>query len=203
MKTLSWKSRTAATLVFCATALLCATQGPAQAQAVASVAPTQAGSANLVLNGTGARRGVTTYLYTANLYLEHATNNPAAVLQNNGTTQFRLVLLHDTSAAQMADLLTQGLVANASEDDLVSLVSEIFDIGVLLSEQGKLLAGDSFEIDAHPAAGTTVTIRSRAHSTPVTQTFANPRMFKAMMGIWLGEHPVDLALKQALLGQPI
>ncbi len=202
MKTLSWKSRAAAAAVCCAAALATA-QMSAYASGAAGVAPQQAGSANLVLNGTGARRGVTSNLYTAKLYLEHKTTNPQAVLQNTGATQFRLVVLHDTSAAQMADLLSQGLVANASEDDLVTLVSEIFDVGVLLSEQGKLLAGDSFEIDAHPATGTTVRIRSRAHTKPISQTFANPRMFKAMMGIWLGEHPADLALKQALLGQPI
>ena len=202
MKTPSWKSCAAVATVCCAAALGVA-QMPVYAQDAAGLAPQQTGNANLVLNGTGARRGVTNYLYTAKLYLEHKTSDPQAVLRNSGTTQFRLVVLHDTSAAQMADLLSQGLVANASEDDLVALVSEIFDVGVLLSEQGKLLAGDSFEIDAHPATGTTVRFRSRAHAVPVSQTFANPRMFKAMMGIWLGERPADFALKQALLGQPI
>lgn len=174
---------------------------PVYALDATGAAPKQAGSANLVLNGTGARRGVTDFLYTAKLYLEHKTSNPDAVLKNTGTSQFRLVMLHDTSAAQMADLFSQGLEANASEDDLVTLVSELFDVGVLLSEQGQLSAGDSFEIDAHPAAGTTLTLRSKVHSTPITQTFANPRLFKAMMGIWLGDHPADPALKQALLGQ--
>ena len=85
----------------------------------------------------------------------------------------------------------------------MTLVSEIVDVGVMLSEQGKLLAGDSIEIDSHPAAGTTLTIRSRSQNAPITQTFANPRLFKVMLGIWLGDRPADPALKQALLGQPI
>lgn len=202
MKTRTWNSL-AATATVCF-AIAAAAALPVYALDGAGVAPTQApGSTALVLNGTGARRGVTTYLYTANLYLEHKTSDPAAVLQNTGATRFRMVMLHDTSAAQMADLVAQGLVANASEDDLVTLVSEIFDVGVLLSEQGTFAPGDSLEIDAHPSAGTTLTLRSKAHNTPITQTFANPRMFKAMLGIWLGEHPADPALKQALLGQPI
>lgn len=167
------------------------------------MAPQTGDSTALVLNGRGVRRGVSTNLYTVNLYLEHKTNSPAEVLQAKGAKHFSMVLLHDASAAQMADLLTEGLIANASEDDLVTMVSELFDVGVLLSEQGKLLAGDSFEIDSHHAAGTTVTIRSSTHSTPLTQTFANPRMFKVMMGIWLGDHPADLELKSALLGQSI
>lgn len=202
MKTLSWKSRAAAATVCFATALG-AVQLPAHALDAAGVAPQTGKGTTLVLNGTGARRGTGTYLYTASLYLEHKTASPTEVLQNYGAKQFRMVMLHDASAKQMADLLTEGLVANSSEDDLVTMVSEIFDIGVLLSEQGKLSAGDSFELDSHPAAGTTLTIRSSAHSTPITQTFANPRMFKVMMGIWLGEHPADLGLKNALLGQPI
>lgn len=176
---------------------------PARA-ADASVATTSpSGSTTLVLNGTGARKGLTNYLYTARLYLEHKTTDPQAVLQNPGTTRFHMVMLRDTSAAEMADLVSQGLVANATEDDLVELVSEIFDIGVLLSQQGALSAGDSLEIDASPTAGTTLTLRGQAHGTRISQTFANPRLFKAMMGIWLGEHPADPALKQALLGQPI
>ena len=202
MKTYFWKTRAAAATVCFATALG-AVHLPAHALNAADVAPQTANSTTLVLNGTGVRRGTGTYLYTAKLYLEHTTTNPAEVLQNNGAKQFRIVMLHDASATQMADLLTEGLVANASEDDLVNMVSEIFDLGVLLSEQGRLSAGDSFEIDSHPAAGTTLTIRSSAHSAPISQTFANPRMFKVMMGIWLGEHPVDANLKSALLGQPI
>lgn len=176
---------------------------PAHAADAKAAPASPSGSTTLVLNGTGARKGVTNYLYTARLYLEHKTADAQAVLQNQGATRFHMVMLRDTTAAEMADLVTQGLVANASEDDLVTLVSEIFDIGVMLSQQGPLSAGDSFEIDASPTAGTTLTLRSQSHSTPITQTFAKPRMFKAMMGIWLGEHPADPALKQALLGQPI
>ena len=202
MKTLSWKTRAAAATV-CFATVLGAVHSPAHALDSAGVAPQTGSSTALVLNGTGVRRGTGTYLYTAKLYLEQKTSSSAEVLQNNGAKQFRMVMLHDASAAQMADLLTEGLIANSTEDDLVNMVSEIFDLGVLLSEQGKLSAGDSFEIDSHPVAGTTMTIRSSAHNTPITQTFANPRMFKVMMGIWLGEHPADPGLKKALLGQSI
>lgn len=200
MKTLSWKRRLVAASVFFAAALGAA-QLPARAVDVATAA-TQAASAPLLLNGAGTRRETSADLYTADLHLEHKTSNPDDILQNSGAKQFRLVFLHDVSATQLADLLTQGLVANASEDDLVTLVSEIFDISVMLSEQGKFSAGDSIQIDSHPATGTTVAISS-TRSAPITQTFANPRMFSVMMGIWLGEHPADLGLKSALLGKKI
>ncbi len=201
MKTPSWKRRVALATV-CFTATLCAAQLPARAAELAATA-SQTASAPLLLNGSGVRNNATSGLYNAALYLEHTTANPADVLKNSGTTQFRMVMLHDVSAAQMADMFTEGLVANASDDDLVTLVSEIFDIGVMLSEQGKLTAGDSFQIDSHPVTGTTLTLSSGSRRAPITQTFANPRMFKVMMGIWLGEHPADQGLKRALLGKNI
>lgn len=201
MKTPYWKRRVTLATV-CFTATLCAAQLPAQSVDVAA-AVTHAASAPLLLNGSGVRHSATSGLYNAALYLEHATANPADVLKNSGTTQFRMVMLHDVSAAQMADMFTEGLVANASDDDLVTLVSEIFDVGVMLSEQGKLAAGDSFQIDSHPATGTTLTLSGGTRNAPITQTFANPRMFKVMMGIWLGEHPADQGLKSALLGKSI
>lgn len=201
MKVPSWKRNVSAASV-CFAAVLGSAQLPAHTVEVSATAA-QVASAPLLLNGSGVRHGAMTGLYSAALYLEHTTANAADVLKNTGNTQFRMVMLRDTTSAQLADLLTEGLVANASEDDLVTLVSEIFDLGVMLSEQGTMTAGDSFQIDSHPAAGTTLTIRSSSRSEPISQTFANPRLFKVMMGIWLGEHPADLGLKSALLGKTI
>jgi hypothetical protein len=201
MKTLSWMGRTAVATA-CLAVTVVTSQLPAYALDATGDAP-QASGTTLVLNGAGARLGTTTYLYSARLYLEHKTTDPHAILQNLDTTQFRMTMLQDASTKDIFELISQGIVANASDDDLMTLVSEIFDVGVMLSEQGKLLAGDSIEIDSHPAAGTTLTIRSRSQNAPITQTFANPRLFKVMLGIWLGDRPADPALKQALLGQPI
>lgn len=201
MKTPSWKSRTAIATT-CLAAIVGSVQMPAYALDATGTAP-QASGTTLVLNGTGARLGTTRYLYLAKLYLEHKTTDPQAILQNIGTTQFRMTMLQDASAEDILQLLSQGIIANASDDDLITLVSEIFEVGVMLSAQGQLRVGDSVQIDSHPATGTTLTLLSRAHSEPVAQTFANPRLFKVIMGIWLGDRPADPALKQALLGQPL
>lgn len=143
------------------------------------------------------RRAVTAVCVAAALCASMFSSH-AADVANTAPTQFRMVMLKDVKAAQLTELLTQGLVANANDDDLITLVSEIFEVGMLLSEQGTLDAGDSIEVVSHPARETTVSLRAAA---PSALSFANPRFFKVMMGIWLGEHPADPGLKRALLGQ--
>lgn len=159
----------------------------------------QPGQATLVVNGTGIRRDAAADLYAATLYVEQKTSDPAQVVLNRGQAKFRIVLLKDARASQLTQLLTQGLVANASDDELITLVSEIFEVSMLLNEQGSLAAGDSIEVASHPANGITVTLHT---AKPSTQSFANPLFFKVMMGVWLGKQPADPGLKRALLGLP-
>lgn len=164
-------------------------------------ATTQAGNTRLLLNGAGVRHLPAGNLYTVGLYAEKKLATVQEVFDTTGATQLRLILLRAVSSKTLSEMLTQGLVANVSDQALAPLISELFDVGMLLSEQGAMAAGDSFQIDSHPLAGTTITIRKAGRTAPVTQTFANPGMFKAMMGIWLGTNPVDSGLKTALLGQ--
>ena len=159
------------------------------------------GSTALLLNGAGVRQQASTGLYTAGLYLEKKANTPQEVLKSNGAVQLRLVMLREISAKKMTDLLTQGLIANASDEELSELVSDIFSVATMIHEQGKLLPGDTFQIESHPKEGTTVTIKGGGRNMPATQTLIRPGVFKAMMGIWLGDRPADATLKSALLGQ--
>jgi hypothetical protein len=196
---------TAVRLQLCALALaLGAAATPALALDVAGVnyqSSTKAGSTALRLNGAGVRQQANTALYTAGLYLEKKASTPQEVMRNKGAMQLRLVILREIPAKKLADLLTQGLMANTSDDELSELVSDIFNVATMIHEQGKLLPGDTFQIDSHPMEGTTVTIKGRGRNMPASQTLIRPGVFKAMMGIWLGDRPADAALKNALLGQ--
>ena len=164
-------------------------------------ASTQLGSRSLQLNGAGVRIQANDSLYTAGLYLEKKASNAQDVMGSEGIKRLRLVMLRDISAKKLLDLITEGLMANASDDDLGALIPEIYKVSVMLSEQGKLLTGDTFQIDSDPTYGTTISIRGKGRGMPASQTFMRPELFKVMMGIWLGERPVDAGLKNALLGQ--
>ena len=190
----------------CALALTFCGLGIAQPVAAAEVAgvqyqaTSQAGSTRLVLNGAGGRQLASAGVYTVGLYTEKKLATANEVLNTTGATQLRMVMLRETSAKKLAEMLTQGLVNNASDEGLAPLMSEIFEVGKMLGEQANLMTGDTIQVDSHPLTGTTITIHGNAGSKPLSQTFANPHVFKAMMGIWLGASPVDPALKSALLG---
>lgn len=190
-------------------ACICAlglTAAPAWALDVAGVnyqTSAEAGTTQLLLNGAGVRQQASNALYTAGLYLEKKVSTPQEVLGNTGAVQLRLVILREIPAKKLADLLTQGLIANASNDELSELVSDIFSVATMIYEQGKLLPGDSFQIDSHPKQGTTITINGRDRNMPASETLIRPGVFKAMMGIWLGDRPADSGLKNALLGRPV
>lgn len=197
MKTPIFTSRFALAAVCCAAALGASAFHSHAADVLQGVS--QPGTGALVVNGTGVRRDAAADLYSATLFVEQKTSDPAQLALNGGHAKFRVVLLKDARASQLTHLLSQGLVANASDDELIALVSEIFEVSMLLNEQRSLAAGDSIDVVSHPATGTTVTLNT---ATPNAQTFANPLFFKVMMGVWLGKQPADPGLKRALLGQP-
>lgn len=203
MKTLFSKSMVTYTAL-CLALVGSALTAPAWALEVSGVSYTpqkQAGATTLVLNGAGVRRMANTDLYTAALYLEQKLTVPEAVIANKGAKQLVVTLLRDVNSREINELLSRGLTSNSSDDELAEIIPEIMDLSSLIASQGKLKAGDSFQIDWSAVAGTTITVRERSQPEPTVEVFAKPDLINAMMRIWLGARPADEKLKTALLGQ--
>jgi hypothetical protein len=164
---------------------------------------TRIGETPLMLNGAGVRQQSSAALYSIGLYADKRLTTPQEVFDATGPVQLRLVMLREVGAKKLSDMLTQGLIANSTDEGLETLITEIFTVGTMLNKQGKLLAGDTVVIHADAARNITVSIRGTGRGIPATQSFAKPAMYKAMMGIWLGPRAVDSELKKALLGQKI
>ena len=73
-------------------------------------------------------------------------------------------------------------------------------MGQLFADQQRLQAGDSFAIDRIPGTGTVTVTRVRGMAQG--EAFREPEFFNATMRIWLGPHPADWKLEDALLGKP-
>jgi hypothetical protein len=160
------------------------------------------GGTALRLNGAGVRRAAGSDLYAAGLYLDQPVLSLDAVLQSRAPKQLRLVMLSEASANDFAGWLAQGLAANSSDAELVSLTPALFGLGELFGDQQKLLAGDAFQIDWAEASGTTLSlIEKGAAAAHKVRSFEQPGLFSAMLRIWLGDQPADAGLKRALLGQ--
>ena len=188
MKTSSFKKPALNFLgLLCLSFGLTAVAAPAQAQA-------------LQLNGTGIRHQATGPLYSAGLYLDKRVATFAEVLGSQGAKQLRVVMLRDVSAAEMGDLLSSGVVANASDDELSRLIPALFGLGQILGEQQTLLAGDSFQFALTLPSSTTLSIQAKAQDQAVRHVFTQPELFGVLLRVWLGDKPADDSLKSALLG---
>lgn len=150
--------------------------------------PAMGGS--LVLRGAGTRSLDAQALYTATLYVAPPQGE---------ARQLQVVVARDVEAAEVAALLTRGLVANASDEELARLIPELFALGEVIGAQRRLSAGDGFQIISNADHSTTIRIQSHA-AQPVEVNFAQPELFAVMLRIWLGPQPADPALKLALSG---
>ncbi|MFM7330746.1 MAG: chalcone isomerase family protein, partial [Brachymonas sp.] len=104
-----------------------------------SFAPTaQFGATQLQLNGAGVRQRSAKAVYAAALYLEKKQSSPEAAVQAGGAKRLTVTMLRDVSASEMMDLLSMGLKNNSNDAQLFGLLSDVFDLGNLISDTRKL-----------------------------------------------------------------
>lgn len=193
---------------FCKSALLClgaavlAGSALAQSVTVADVPYEQVtalhGSA-LLLNGAGVRYKTVFKVYTAGLYLEKKAHTTAAVTALNGPKRLVLTMLREIDSRELGKLFARGMEENLDKAAFSRLIPGVLRMGQIFSDHKNLQAGDPVMIDWIPGAGTVITVKGKVQGEP----FKEPEFFHALLGIWLGEHPADWKLKEALLGKPV
>ena len=80
---------------------------------------------------------------------------------------------------------------------LLVLFALLMLVVAALMLRGRASEGDVIDFDFVPDRGTTVEVNGRVHGDPIP----GADLFQAVLGIFLGERPVDARLKQKLLGQ--
>jgi hypothetical protein len=156
---------------------------------------TLTGSAKkLVLNGAGIRTKFIFDIYIGALYLEQKQNTPAAIYQLDGEKRIHMHFLYDEiSKEKLTNSWSEGFNKNHSESELAKLQSRIKQFNALFTTVKK---GDVVNLDFQTNKGTTVIINDESKGIVKGADF-----FSALLKIWLGEHPADHDLKQAMLGQ--
>ncbi len=151
-------------------------------------------SADLQLNGAGIRSKFFFKIYIGALYLEHPSDNAEAVLEDTGAKQMVMHILYDEiDAEKLVEGWNDGFEANLGESELEELgprIKQFNDFFVAVR------SGDEILLDYQPEVGTVVTIAGKKQGTVSGADFN-----RALLSIWLGEHPVTDDLRQALLGK--
>lgn len=149
----------------------------------------------LQLNGTGVRWLFGFRVYVASLYLPEPAREAVQVLARDAPRRLQVTLLRDTSTEQNLDALRDGLIDNNSASELEAIKSEVARFLGLIQQVHEVPAGTVIQLDYLPGKGTQVRIGSRDLGFVPGERFN-----RALLKIWLGDNPIQLSLKRALLG---
>jgi hypothetical protein len=156
----------------------------------------QVGGNALQLNGAGIRTRAVFKVYAAGLYVPQKANSAAALLAQKGPRRVAIGMLRNVDADSFAGALNDGLKANLTEQQLAGFKGQVDALNANLKAVGEAKKGDLIHFEFTPEAGTRVLVNGQPRGTAIP----GDDFFAAVLRIWIGDKPVDGALKKALVG---
>lgn len=148
----------------------------------------------LVLNGAGLRSKLFIKLYVGALYVPQKTTAPSVLIESSAPRRMSLRLLRDIGSDTLHAALEEGLQNNSSPSELEAIKVQAEQFANLMKGIGKVKEGDTVAIDFTPE-GVSVGLNGEMRGKVTGAAFA-----RALLKVWLGDKPADVALKKALLG---
>jgi len=157
---------------------------------------TTVGSEVLRFNGAGMRAVAMFRAYVVALYLPQAASDAGRVLSMDGAKRLHLITMRELHGKDLGHSMRQSMVGNLSEPEQEVLGKRLDVLEATMNALGELPKGSVIEMDFLPGVGTSV----RVNDQRVLEQVPGADFYRAILMIWLGEHPVGEHLKQALLG---
>lgn len=157
----------------------------------------QVGNQALALNGAGVRTKFFLDIYAAGLYVNKKDGNAQGLLTQPGPKSMHIGLLMSLSGKKFAEAMEEGFKANNSEADVAKFQPQLDALKNLMLSVGEARKGSKIEINYIPGTGTRVLFNGQQKGADI----AGEDFYQALLKIWLGNHPVDSDLKQALIGK--
>lgn len=152
----------------------------------------------LQLNGMGLRTRYFFKVYVAGLYLPRRLASAEAAIAERGAKRIVLVMRRDATADQFCDSVEAGLRANNSALELARVKPQTEALYGMIRSVARAQDGMKIVLDYAPSGGAT---RVYADGRPLGAPVAGEDFFRALLRIWLGPQPVQIDLKERLLGQ--
>lgn len=152
----------------------------------------------LQLNGAGVAMRLVFRIYAMGLYLAERKRTVQDVMQSDSPRRLVIVTLRDVSSDDFIEAVTDDAASGhiAQEPRVFAQMQEL--ARAICAESRGLRKGDVLTMDWVPGTGTVVELNSRPLSAPIH----GAAFYNALLGIWLGNKPVDPSLKSRLLGAP-
>jgi hypothetical protein len=154
------------------------------------------GSAWPVLNGVGLRAVAWLKGYAAGLYLVEKASTPAQALALAGPKRLQMKMMLDVEAREFVRAIEKGMRRNHSEAEHAAMREREQQFIGNVERTVKLRKGDVVNLDFIPSRGLILTVNGTAHGAPVP----GADFYAGILRIFIGERPVDKALKTGLLG---
>lgn len=152
------------------------------------------GDSDLVLNGAGLRTRFFVKVYVGALYASQKSAVPAALINSQAPRRMSLRMMRDLDADALHGALQDGLNSNLAPAELAEIKPQAEQLAIIMKSIGKVREGDTIAID-FSADGVSIGLNGEARGKVDGAAFA-----RGLLKVWLGDNPVDAALKKALLG---
>ncbi len=154
------------------------------------------GGHELVLNGAGVRVILIAKVYVAALYLPAKSDDGEAILRARQPWRLSMVLLRNLTVEQLKSSITGALRETLTPEQKKPLTPGLEQMDAIFESLPPLKKGAKFVIEYRPQTGTSVHMDGESKGIIAGEEFS-----EAMLRIWIGEHPRDLQLRNALLGK--
>ncbi len=157
----------------------------------------QVEKATLQLNGAGLRSifGLIK-VYVAALYLDGKKTTAEAVMSDSGAKRVELhVVADEASSERFLNGLRKGIEKNCSEAEMAALRERVDAFVKAFDPIKTARNGDVIAFDWLPGLGTRISMNGKELARIEGEDF-----YRALLSVWMGEHPVTDSLKKELLG---
>ncbi len=177
-----------------ATALLAA--AGASGAATAFEKTTALAGSTLVMNGSGTRYKAIFKVYDMAMYLPATAKTPEAVLALPGPKRLSFVAQRKVTGTDLGLAFMRGLKDNNPPELMRKHIPATTRLIDIFSGKSFVDEGHTFAMEFVPGKGTQFFIQGEPQGQPIDDA----EFFQMILRIWLGNDPVDMRLKESLLG---
>ena len=137
--------------------------------------------------------------YAAGLYLTERADTPAGVLAAPGPKRLQMRMLVEVEAQEFVKAIDKGFQRNTPDAaERAALATRQQQFRSAVAALGVVRRGDVVDLDFIPGRGMTMTVNGKQRGA----AWPGDDFYAAVLRIFIGERPVDQALKAGLLGRP-
>jgi hypothetical protein len=148
----------------------------------------------LQLNGIGLREKFWLDIYVGSLYLVNKNSNVAQILSTSNAYRLQIDFVYrEVDKNKLVKAWCDGFEQNQDKEAMARLKSRTEQFYSYFDANA--VKGDRYVLDYIPGTGTKIIKNSKLQGVIPGVDFKN-----ALLEIWLGNFPADIALKEGLLG---